>query len=136
MKQLQIVLILFLFSSYNLLGQGWEKLYPAPVDTFLTGLVTADKTPNGDIVILEEGYEQILKLDVNGVASWIPIPEVGGKQYNNNNPWNDIITENYPKDNLIATTDGNFITVDDGYGLILNLGASMDSIQIIKYTPT
>lgn len=96
MKNLKILIVgLFTLLSIQSFGQGWENSYPAPVDTFISRYITADKMLNGDIAIYNKGYSQVLTIDSLGTATWSPIQSIGS------------ILSNF--DNIVATSDGNFI---------------------------
>lgn len=138
MKNLKILIVsIFTFLSIQSFGQGWEMTYPAPVDTFVTNAITADKMPNGDIAIYNEGYSHILKITQNGTPTWSPIQSLGG-----------LISfglEEFSKDNLIAAPDGNFLLVDDNNEVwgtntnpvelhVAKLNSNFDTIWTKKHT--
>lgn len=124
MKNLKILIVgLFAFLSLQSFGQGWERIYSAPVDTFISDDLTASKKPNGDVVIYNEGYSQTLTINSNGIPTWTPIQSITSNQL-------------FSKDNIIAASDGNFILVDDnnifewGYPI-----TNPEELHLAKLTP-
>lgn len=103
---LTIGILSFLLNSESLLGQGWDYLYTPPVGQFENSNISIDQLSDGKIVVYNEGYTHFLKLDSLGNSTWMPINNI-----QTTNAFTGL--EDFAKDNLLVTSDGNFILVDD-----------------------
>lgn len=125
MKKLKILIAgLFVFLNTQSFGQGWEYAYPAPVDTLPTKFITADKMLNGDIIIHNESYSQVLAINSAGLENWFPIQSLSNLV--------TFGTEHFSKDNIIAASDGNFFLVDDNYTIGGGVTLNSKGLQIAK----
>jgi hypothetical protein len=129
MKNIMVLIcFLTLLFSTQLTAQGWERTYP--INSTLTApFVTATKTANNNIIIYNESHNQLLKINKNGDSTWISLSEVGNLSLLPSDA-----LEDFPKDNIIASTNGNFFTLDDNRRVINNqINNANPFFQLIKY---
>lgn len=130
MKNITILIIfLTLLLNVQLSGQGWERTYFIN-STMTTPFITATKTENNNILIYNESHDELLKINKNGDSTWISLAKVGGLT---SLPSDGM--EDFPKDNIIANSDGTFFTIDDSYRIINHsIPNNNQFFQLVKYT--
>jgi hypothetical protein len=105
-----LLLIIGIFNlvlnSGNLLGQGWDYFYTPPIGQFESTNISIDQSADGNIVVYSEGYTHFLKIDTLGNSTWQAINSI-----QTTNPFTGL--ENFAKDNLVFTSDSNYILIDD-----------------------
>jgi hypothetical protein len=141
MKKILLLIIgifTLVLNSANLLGQGWDYLYTPPVGQFENKNVSIDQSTDGNIVVYSEGYTHFLKIDSLGNSTWQAINSIQTM-----NTFTGL--EDFAKDNLIATSDSNYILVDDNNNTnniattgfqqlhLARLDNNLDTVWVKKY---